>query len=174
MPAKYNRVTRLLHWLTALLVVATFALGPEDMDEMENPGLDSGVQIHETLGLIIFGLTVLRLVWVFLAQPRVDIPMPRLMSASAKAVQGVLYLLLLFVPFTAIFGTWLEGDTLALVQNVAIHSPVSINENLGERLLDLHPMLADILMWLAGAHAAAALFHHYVLKDAALKSMLFR
>jgi cytochrome b561 len=47
-------------------------------------------------------------------------------------------------------------------------------ENAGELLLDLHPVLADSLMWLAGAHAAAALFHHYSLKDNVLKSMMWK
>jgi cytochrome b561 len=45
-------------------------------------------------------------------------------------------------------------------------------ENADELLLDLHPVLADLLIWLAGVHAAAALFHHYILKDAVIKSMM--
>ncbi|MGA8785710.1 MAG: cytochrome b, partial [Polaromonas sp.] len=32
----------------------------------------------------------------------------------------------------------------------------------------------DAIVWLAGFHAAAALFHHFVLKDGVLASMLPR
>ena len=172
MNTKYNAVTRLIHWLTVLLVVLAFALGPEDVDEIDNPGIDLGVQAHETLGLLVLGLTIFRLLWVLFVQPRVEIPMSRLTMVSAKALQGLLYLLLISAPLTAVFGVWLEGDGLSLLSNIPVPSPIQSNDKLGELLLDLHPVLADILMWLAGIHAAAALFHHYFLRDDVLKSML--
>ena len=154
------------------MVVATFTLGPEDIDEMVNPGLDLGVQLHETLGLIIFCLTFFRIVWVLFVQRPVDLPMSRAMQIASKTVQILLYVLLLSIPLTAVLGTWLEGDSLSFVVNKIIVSPVAPNENLGKFLLDIHPVLADILMWLAGAHAAAGLFHHYFLKDGVLRAML--
>ena len=172
MKTSYNAVTRLVHWLTALLVVATFILGPEDLDEAENFGGDWSVQTHETLGLVIFGLSIFRIVWMLFAQPRLHIPMSTIMSISAKTLQAALYFLLLAVPLTAVFGIWLSGDSLDLLVNTTIVAPFPTIENAGERLLDLHPILADLLVWLAGAHATAALFHHYILKDTVLKSMI--
>ena len=139
MKTSYNAVTRWVHWLTALLVVTTFILGPEDIDEAENLGIDWSVQVHETFGLIIFGLSIFRIVWTLFAQPRLHIPKSTIMSISA---------------------------------NTTIITPFAAMENAGELLLDLHPVLADSLMWLAGARAAAALFHHYILKDTVLKSMM--
>ena len=38
----------------------------------------------------------------------------------------------------------------------------------------VHAWLGDAVMWLAGLHALAGLFHHYVLKDDVLESMLPR
>ena len=172
MKASYNAVTRWVHWLTALLVVTTFILGPEDLDEAENLGGDWSVQIHETLGFIVFGLSIFRIIWILFGQPRLHIPMSTIMSISAKTLQVALYFLLLAVPLTALFGVWLNGDTLNLIGDTTIIAPFAAMENAGELLLDLHPVLADVLMWLAGVHAAAALFHHYILKDAVLKSMM--
>ncbi|WP_410522846.1 cytochrome b, partial [Parvimonas micra] len=37
---------------------------------------------------------------------------------------------------------------------------------------DVHGWLGDTLMWLAGAHAVAALYHHFVRRDGVLASML--
>ena len=37
---------------------------------------------------------------------------------------------------------------------------------------DVHEFLGDAIMWLAGLHAAAAIFHHLVLKDNVLTTML--
>jgi cytochrome b561 len=172
MNAKHSAITRIIHWLTALLAIAAFVLGPEDLDEMDNPGLDWGVQIHETLGIVVIGLTVLRIIWMLFCKKPEEIPMSRAMQIASKSVQGLLYLLLLVVPATAVLGIWLEGDSLALIQNIAVAPPFSVNGNLGEFLIDIHPTLADALIWLAGFHAAAALFHHYVLKDDVLRSML--
>jgi len=172
MKTSYNATTRLVHWLTALLVVATFILGPEDFDEAENFEVDWRVQVHETLGLIVFGLSIFRIIWMLFAQPRVHIPMSTIMSISAKALQAALYFLLLAVPLTAVFGIWLNGDALNLLGNTTIMPPFTAMKTTGELLLNLHPVLADLLMWLAGIHAAAALFHHYILKDAVLKSMM--
>ena len=172
MKASYNAITRLVHWLTAVIVVATFILGPEDLDDAENLGGDWNVQVHETLGLIVFGLSVFRIVWMLFGQSRPHIPKSTIMSISAKMIQAALYFLLLAVPLTAVFGIWLNGDELNLIANTTIIAPFAAMETAGELLLDLHPILADVLIWLAGAHAAAALFHHYILKDNVLKSMM--
>ena len=172
MPAKYNAVTRIVHWLTALLVITAFVLGPEDLDEMSDPSMDLGVQVHESLGLLIFGLVLFRIIWVFSTEIAIDIAMPRWMKISAKAIQGALYLLMLAVPASAASGIWLMGKSLSLLNNTMIASPLGLSERTGEFLLEAHTVGADALLWLAGIHAVAALFHHYVLKDSVLKSML--
>lgn len=172
MDTHYNAVTRWVHWLTAILVVATFILGPEDLDESENLVGDWSVQLHETLGLVVFGLSVFRIVWMLFFQPRLHIPMSAIMSMSAKTLQATLYLLLLAVPFTAVFGMWLNGDALNLLGNTTIMAPFATIKHSSALLLDLHAIFADLLMWLAGVHAGAALFHHYILKDTVLKSMM--
>ena len=172
MKTRYNAVTRWIHWLTAMLVAATFILGPEDLDETENLGDDWLVQVHETLGLIVFGLSIFRIVWILFAQPRLHVPMSAIMFISAKILQATLYFLLLAVPLTAVFGIWLNGDALNLLGNTMIMAPFSTTKISSALLLDLHPVLADLLMWLAGVHAGAALFHHYILKDTLLNSMM--
>jgi len=36
----------------------------------------------------------------------------------------------------------------------------------------VHQFLGDAIMWLAGLHSAAALYHHFMLKDGVLATML--
>jgi cytochrome b561 len=172
MTKKYHPVGKIIHWLTALFVIIAFVLGPEDVDELDNPSLDLGLQTHETLGLAVFSLTIFRIIWTLLSQRPLAIPMPASLRVISKVLQGSLYLLLIAVPLTAILGTWLEGDALSLLNHATIPSPFSTSENLGETLLDLHPTLANTLLILAGIHAAAALFHHFILKDLVLATML--
>jgi cytochrome b561 len=42
----------------------------------------------------------------------------------------------------------------------------------GATLAQLHGTLGDAIIWLAGLHAAAALYHHFFLKDRVLRAML--
>jgi len=37
---------------------------------------------------------------------------------------------------------------------------------------DVHEFLGNAIMWLAGLHAVAAIYHHLILKEGVLKSML--
>jgi cytochrome b561 len=44
----------------------------------------------------------------------------------------------------------------------------------GKRVSELHTILGDAVVWVAGLHAAAALFHHFMLRDVVLTAMLAR
>ena len=45
---------------------------------------------------------------------------------------------------------------------------------LAEQIGDLHGLGANTILVLAGLHTAAALYHHYALKDTVLRRMLAR
>jgi cytochrome b561 len=162
-----------LHWLTALLVVVAFTLGPGGSEtRVYSAAKDFDRQWHEVLGLSVLLLTLVRLVWRGLAGAPQLPPSPRWMQVTSKAVQGLLYLLLLVVPITAVAGAWLEGHPLTLGILGEIPPLVSKNHSLGEKIAELHTWLGDTILWVAGLHAAAALFHHFVLRDGVLLAML--
>ena len=94
------------------------------------------------------------------------------MRLTAGVIQAALYLLLFALPLTAISGAWLEAHPLTLLGGVAIPSPLTESHALGARIAEVHGWLGDAIMWLAGVHACAALFHQYVLKDGVLRAML--
>jgi cytochrome b561 len=43
---------------------------------------------------------------------------------------------------------------------------------LAGQLEEVHETLGTVGYWLVGAHVAAALFHHYVLRDGVMRRML--
>jgi cytochrome b561 len=94
------------------------------------------------------------------------------MPRVSKAVQSALYALLVAVPVTAILGAWLEGHALTLGILGDVPSPLAEDHSLGRALATVHGYLGDAIVWLAGFHAAAALFHHFVLRDGVLAAML--
>lgn len=174
-PQRFGAMTQLLHWLTAILVLAAFVYGPGGSEQrVYLPARDFGRQVHETLGLCVFALLFLRLLWKAVDKRPTPEELPRWMEIAAASLQGVLYLLLFAVPATAITGAWLEGHPLTLLGGVQIAPMLGLSHDLGVTISEIHTVLGDAILWLAGAHAAAAIYHHVVMKDGVLVSMLPR
>jgi cytochrome b561 len=172
---RYSSLAQVFHWLTAILVLIAFIYGPEEAEEnINNAGGDFGQQLHETLGLAVLGLTILRVLWRMLDANPEPPAVARWMGVVSKAVQGFLYLLLFAVPLTAITGIWLEGHPLTLLAGVSILPMFATSHSTGETIMEIHTWLGDAIMWVAGFHALAAIFHHYFLRDGVLVSMLPR
>jgi cytochrome b561 len=172
---RYGQVAQAFHWFTAILVVVAYVYGPGGSEQrVYSPAGDPARQLHETLGMCVFALVLLRIVWRTVdTQP--DPPqVPRWMGIAAKAVQWALYVLLFALPLTAIAGAWLEGHPLTLLAGVEIPPLVGLSRDAGAKIATIHTWLGDVILWLAGLHALAALYHHIVLKDGVLVSMLPR
>lgn len=172
---RYSTVAMFLHWLTVVLVIAAFILGPGDTEkQIYSSALATQRHLHETLGLTIFFLTLIRLAWRWIVcQPELPV-LPPIMVFAARLVQYALYLILFFAPITAVLGAWLEGHPVDLIFGVNIGPWLSANHELGSKIAHVHVFLGESIMWVAGAHALAAIFHHAVRKDDILVSMLPR
>ena len=170
---QYSAITQILHWTTAILVLVAFIYGPGGPeDRVYLSSRDGERMIHETLGVAVFAISLLRIVWRLLDTSPAPVPMARWMHISSKAVQGVLYVLLLLVPATAVLGAWFEGHTVVLLTGIQLTPPIAEAHALGATLAEVHGWLGDVILWVAGLHAAAAIYHHLVVKDGVLKSML--
>lgn len=172
---RYGSTAQFLHWCTAILVLVAFVYGPGGPEQrVYSSAHEFDRQLHETLGLCVFALTLIRVLWrVFDVHPETP-PASRWMVITATMVQWVLYLLLLALPLTAIAGAWLEGHPLTLVAGAQIQSLFGASHEAGAAFASVHKWLGDAIMWLAGFHAFAALLHHFILKDNVLSTMLPR
>lgn len=161
------------HWLTAVLVLVAFIYGPGGSEQrVYSAARDFDRQLHETLGLCVLALVVLRLLWRLVDTRPEPVPVARWMGIAAKAVQVALYLLLFAVPLTAIAGAWLEGHPLTLLGGLEIAPRLAQAHATGTLVAEIHTWLGDAVLWLAGLHALAALAHHFILRDGVLVSML--
>ena len=170
---RYGSVAQVFHWLIAILVLAAFIFGPGGSEQrVYSPANADNLHLHEALGTTVLAMTILRLLWRMGHKPPAEPPMPAWMRRAAAATHHTLYLLMFVTPLTAITGAWLEGHDIAAFGFIALPPPVTVSHAAGAVITDLHGWLGDAIIWLAGLHAAAALFHHVILRDGLLRMML--
>jgi cytochrome b561 len=177
--AYYDAPSRIFHWLTAIAVSIAFVLGPERFGRLMRDGVDpatrSDIVWHESLGILVFVLTVLRLLWVAFRPTAPVFPMARWMETSAKLAHLGLWTLLIALPVTALLALGSEAHPLTLLGGIRVdHMPLIANSAIAKLADwgDVHGLLGDAIMVIAGVHAAAAIYHHFVIKDGVLAAML--
>jgi cytochrome b561 len=170
---RYGAAARAFHWTTAILVVAAYVVSPGGSEaRVYAPAHDAARLLHETLGMAAFVLAALRLLWRQVDRRPKAPPMPAWMRRASAATHGSLYVLLLATPSAAILGAWWGGHPVTLFAIGGIASPMASIHERGTALAEIHGWLGNAILWLAGLHAVAALFHHCVLRDGVLAAML--
>jgi cytochrome b561 len=170
--ARYGGIAQMFHWLTAVLVLAAFLVsegGPPA--RVYGEANAATLLLHESLGMAVLLVVAVRLIWRAVDRLPDEVPMPQWMALLSRVTHWGLFALLVAVPATAIVGAWLGGHPVTIYGIGAI-GPFFGRSDLGETLAEVHGFLGDTVMWLAGLHAAAALFHHFVLRDRVLRAML--
>jgi len=171
--SRYGRPLIALHWLTVLLLIAIYAC-------MELRGYaERGSVLREGMKQwhFMLGLTLLALVWIRLAArwfgttPAADLALPRWQRLLASGVHVLLYVFMIAMP---VIGWLLLSAEGKVVPFFGLELPALMSKDAAwaEQFEDLHETVATIGYYLIGAHAAAALLHHYVFKDATLRRML--
>ena len=170
---RYGAAAQFLHWTTALLVVVAYIVsvgGPET--RVYSSANDFSRGLHELLGMSVFALTLLRMCWRAIFPPPKSPEMPAWMELGARLGHWAIYALLVLVPLTAILGAWLAGHPLTMLVVGNIQPWIPQSQQLGLALANIHGWLGNVLIWLAGLHAAVALYHHFWRRDTVLFSML--
>lgn len=177
--SRYDAFSRALHWLTAIAVAIAFILGPGGFGRMMRKGIDPATRMdivwHESLGMLVLALTLIRLLWIAFRPAAPQFTMGVWMHRASKAVQGALWALMLALPATALLALGSEGHPLTLLGGLRVDQMPAIANSAIAKLADwgdVHGFLGDSIMWLAGLHAVAAIYHHVALKDGVLVSML--
>ncbi|MCA0406852.1 MAG: cytochrome b/b6 domain-containing protein [Proteobacteria bacterium] len=168
---RYDTLTRSLHWLIALLVVASYGIGLFREVMPKGDARTAMLALHMSLGLSLLLLMVPRLLNRMVATPLPPVPMAPPMALAAKLTHIGLYLLLLLLPVVGLLAAWIKGRTVGLF-GLPLPSPFAVNRDLAHTLEEAHEVLGHAMMALAGLHAAAAIYHHKVLKDGVLARML--
>lgn len=165
---RHDPVTLALHWLIALLIAAAYAAS--GLVE-EGPGRAWAMNLHGSLGLSVFGLSLLRIVWRGFARHPEPVAMPALMARLAKLAHVALYVMMVAVPLIGLLALWAGGQGISLFGLLALPAPMTASRGAKLFLDGAHELAANALVALALLHATTAIFHQYILRDHLLERM---
>lgn len=172
----YGPVSISFHWAIAILFLGQILLG-FSMERVKSMALQFElIQWHKSFGFLILALAVLRLCWRIVAgAPAADASLGRIERLAAATVQGALLALTLIVPLAG----WALASTSTLgipsfVFDLVLIPPLPLTPSAEAEAFwrEAHELLAYSALLLAAGHAAAALRHHFLLRDGVLGRMV--
>ena len=170
----YDRTSIWLHWATAMLVVVQFAMA-QVWDWFPKPTRQAMESIHVSLGILLAAVIAARLVWRLMPGHQVESLESGAVKLASKTVHYLLYGLLVAQVSLGFLWRWAQDQPLSFFGLFVIPSPVEAVDRATRRTYrEWHENVGWAIIILAAAHAFAALYHHYALKDRVLVRMLPR
>jgi cytochrome b561 len=169
----YDRTTIMFHWITALLVVLLFGSAwlwnntPRDWHW--HPPLEA---LHVSFGILFAVVLVARVGWRLWRGRRLQAADAGVAGWASKTLHFALYLLLALQAALGFGLRWMQGETFSFFGLFAIPDPFTPARQIAHFLEPLHNYVGWTIVILAGGHAAAALIHHFLLRDRVLGRMV--
>ncbi len=169
----YTVTARVLHWLTAVLVLIMVPLGIVIANEWGGPLQTPLYNLHKSLGAVVLPLVVVRLIYRLTHPP---LPLPADISAiqqlAAHAMHWALYALLIAQPVIGWIATSAYPAPLPVFGLFELPRIWPDDRALSERLFGVHRWVGIAIGVIAVGHIGMALHHHFVRKDRVLMRMV--
>ena len=173
---RWGATSPLLHWPIAVLTLSIGAVGLVMGELPRSPKWFWVYTLHKSLGLTVLALVLVRIAWrLYAGAPPPVEGTPRWQARLASLTHGAIYVLILAMPLSG----WLYDSASGLrpfrwfgLAEVPKLSPP--HEALADAMHETHELLFWVLIALVIGHAGAALYHHFVRRDATLARMLPR
>jgi cytochrome b561 len=165
---------RIIHWVTAALVLGALLLGVTMVQVVHDPGERFELtQTHKSIGVAILGLALVRLCLRIRASAPVPRPAAPLLVIAAKAVHIALYVLLLALPLSG----WLMASTTPVRVPTSVFGLFDLPYPLAPDFATyrfahgIHVASAISLASLIALHVAATLVHALLWRDHTVRRM---
>ena len=171
-PLAWDAGAKTLHWTMALLIPLAWAIAVA-REALPEASRSSAMFFHKSVGVAVFALLVLRIVWRLThAAPETEkTPFEPWAGLAAKAGHGLLYLLMIVVPVGGTMASFANGRSLPFFGLFEIASPWATKQPFAHTIGEMHETMGHLLLLVAFAHAVVGIRHHVVLKDRTLIKM---
>lgn len=182
----YGIVAIAFHWIVALGFMANYAI-IYYREWFTQPRTDINTSLilnHFAIGVSVLVFVILRVLWRWVNVKPDPLPAPRLQTVVGRAVHTLLYIAVVAIPLTGYLGTGAPSklfffiDVPAFKTTAIFHTVVEgwmgLSYEAFEKPIDfIHKTGGEyIVSALIVIHIAAALYHHFIVKDATLKRMV--
>jgi cytochrome b561 len=174
--AAYTRPAVALHWVLALAIAGTFAVGLYMHELPFSPTRLKLYNWHKWAGVTILLLSVLRIVWRITHRPpalpaAIEQAMPAWQFKGLHATHHLLYLLFFIVPLTGWAYSSAAGFPIVWFGVLPLPDFVGPDKALAELIKPLHKFSTFAMAGLVLAHVAAAFKHQFIDRDGLLARM---
>ena len=172
----WGSVTRALHWLLALMIVGLATVGWYMKGLPNTPYKVSVYALHKSTGLTVLALMLARIAWRLYegARPAAPPGMPAWQVHGAAVTHALLYLALLAMPVSGWLFNSASNFPLRWFGLFAVPALVGPDPALKSAAGFAHWFLFWCIAALFTLHVAAALDHHFRIKDDVLRRMGWR
>ncbi len=173
-PDRWGSVSKSLHWLIAVLILALGIVGLLMGELPKTPKYFWVYTAHKSIGITVLVLVALRLVWrLYAGAPRPVLGTPTWQERIAEATHWLLYALMFAIPLSG----WLYDSAsglrpfklFGLFEMPKLVAPSEASAQVSHAI---HEWGFWLLILVVLAHAGAALYHHLHQRDATLARML--
>ncbi|MBB6093418.1 cytochrome b561 [Povalibacter uvarum] len=170
---RYGVAAQLFHWSIVVLIITQVILAEKADGLPLGPAKIAVLAQHKSVGMTIFMLAVVRLLWRFVNPvPPLPSGMPAWQRVAAHISHGALYALILITP---LFG-WLMSSArnfpVSWFGVFTFPDLVQPDKARYEFFHGAHELVAKTLVVIAIVHALAALKHQFLDRDGLLRRML--
>jgi len=170
---QFTTLSRILHWLTAILVFSTLLIGFTMVSSVSDYA--TLLKIHKTLGVVILAVVIIRVVNRLTHRPPQPPPtVGRFERILIVTSEMALYALLLAQPLVGWAMVSATGRPVVVFGSLRIPRIAPANLDLYWVLRETHSVLAFLLVAVVAAHVSAVLLHSITLRDGMLARMTFR
>lgn len=169
----YDRLSRVFHWLVALLILVTIPVGIAMTSEGFGGISDALYITHKNLGVVIGVVLALRWLWR-LVGPEAP-PLAGDVSAREERVarwtHRILYLLVAVMVVTGYLRVVAGDFPVELLDALGVPPLISDRPELSTALSVVHKYSAYLLVAVVADHVSAVLYHAVILEDGTLSRM---
>jgi len=171
---RYGTVSIVLHWVMALLMVGVYASIELHEAYGRTPTGAMFESWHTMLGLSILLLVILRLgLRFFQKTPTIQPPLVNWQHTLAILMHLALFAFMLVMPVIGWVLLSAEGHDVMFF-GLQLPALAAADRGFADSVAEVHEVIGTLGYFLIGLHTAAALLHHYIVKDNTLVRMLPR
>lgn len=172
---EYGLISKLLHWLIALLMISLIPIGWYMSGLSDESVLYWRLlELHETFGLGVFLLILVKIAWLMISpNPELPSDLAHWERSAARLVHAFFVIAVVFIPVTGFMYVASDGEPVNLYNIIEIPDIGQFTKGVRDSLFDLHSYMAYTCAALIVVHILAAFKHHFIDLNGELRRIAF-